>query len=62
MQEKETVRIMLDYLQGAIWISDQETGRPLTGIDIVDNDPIIRELNYKCSEMYSGLGDEVDPA
>lgn len=25
-----TVKIMLDYLQGAIWISDVETGKPLT--------------------------------
>ena len=52
MQEKETVRIMLDYLQGPIWISDPQTGTPLTGIDIIDNDPIIRELNYKCSELH----------
>ena len=29
---KKTVRIRLDYLQGAFWISDIETSDPLTGI------------------------------
>ncbi len=31
----ETVVIQPDYLQGAIWISDQKTGEPLTGIDVI---------------------------
>lgn len=34
----KTVRLMLDYLQGPVWISDAETGEPMTGIDIIDND------------------------
>lgn len=47
------VKIMLDYLQGAIWISDVETGRPLTGIALVDNDEELRRLNYEISYLYS---------
>jgi len=50
----EVIRIMLDFMQGPIWISDSETGEPLTGIDVIDSDSIIKELNYKCSELYSG--------
>lgn len=48
-----TVKIMLDYLQGAIWISDVETGKPLTGIALVDNDEELRRLNYEISYLYS---------
>ena len=51
--DKDNVRIMLDYLQGPIWISDFETGEPFTGIDIVDNDDILRKLNLRCSELYN---------
>lgn len=49
----QTVKIMLDYLQGAIWTSDIETGKPETGIDIVDTDEEIRSLNYEIANMYS---------
>lgn len=38
MNQKEKVKLMFDYLQGPIWISDIKTGIPLTGIDIIDND------------------------
>lgn len=51
--KKQIVKIKLDYLQGPIWLSDISTGKPLTGIDIIDNDEKIRELNYKISEMFS---------
>ena len=44
---------MFDFLQGPIWISDIETGEPLTGIDIIDDDKVLPELNLKCSELYS---------
>ena len=50
---KEKIRIKLDYLQGAIWISDQETGQPITGIKIVDNDEIIKKINYQISSLFS---------
>lgn len=51
--KKEIITIRLDYLQGAIWISDQETGQPITGIDIVDNDKMLSKINYKISDLYS---------
>ena len=51
--KKEIVELMLDYLQGPIWISDVLTGRPCTGINIIDNDEEIRKLNYVISNMYS---------
>lgn len=52
-KKKEVVRIQLDFLQGPNWISDIETGEPFTGIDIIDNDEIIRELNHKAGDMFS---------
>ena len=50
---KEIVRIKLDFLQGPIWISDVETGQPMTGIDIIDNDEKLRKINYEISTLYS---------
>ncbi|WP_293673219.1 hypothetical protein [uncultured Parolsenella sp.] len=47
------IKLMLDYLQGPIWKSDVETGRPNTGISVVDNDEELRRLNYEISELYS---------
>ena len=49
---KEIVRIQLDFLQGPIWISDAETGQPMTGIDIIDNDEKLRKINYEISTLY----------
>ncbi len=51
----QTIKIMLEYLQGPIWLSDSETGEPLTGIRVIDTDSIIRELNFKCSELYNSF-------
>ena len=42
---KQKVKLMFDYLQGAIWTSDVETGEPITGIDIIDKDGIIIKIN-----------------
>lgn len=50
---KKTVRIRFDYLQGPIWISDVETGKPLTGIGLIDNDPVLKELNRQAGQMFS---------
>ena len=50
---KEIIKIRLDYLQGPIWISDVETGQPITGVDVVDNDEIIRQLNYEIACLYN---------
>ncbi len=48
----KTIKLMLDYLQGPIWISDVETGKPMTGIDIIDNDEQIRVLNFEIQNAY----------
>ena len=53
MENKEKVIIQLDFLQGPIWISDFETGEPLTGIEIIDTDPIIKNLNHTISHIYT---------
>ena len=50
---KEIIRIQLDFLQGPIWISDVETGKPMTGIDVIDNDEKLRKINYEISTLYS---------
>ena len=48
----QTVKLMLDFLQGPIWISDVETGKPMTGIDLVDEDEQVRLLNYEIQDLY----------
>ena len=50
---KQKVKLMFDYLQGAIWTSDVETGEPITGIDIIDKDGIIIKINFEMADMYS---------
>ena len=49
----KTIRIMLDFIQGPVWLSDFDTGEPMTGIPVVDNDPIVRELNYACADLFN---------
>ena len=53
IDQKEKVKLMFDYLQGPIWTSDIETGEPLTGVDIIDDDKVLPELNLRCSKLYS---------
>lgn len=50
----QTVKIMLDYLQGPIWTSDVETGNPQTGISVIDESEEIRQLNLKIQEIFDG--------
>ena len=51
--EKQVIKIRLDYLQGPIWMSDIDTGEPLTGIEVIDNDLEIREPNRRAGQMFS---------
>ena len=44
---------MLEYLQGPIWFSDCETGELLTGIEIIDCDDILKQLNVTCANLYN---------
>ncbi len=48
-----TVKLLLDYLQGPIWTSDVQTGKPCTGIAVVDNDEDLRKVNLEISNLYS---------
>lgn len=50
---KDRVILDLDFNQGAIWISDQETGEPITGIDVIDSNKEIAAINKKISDLYS---------
>lgn len=50
---KDKVILDLDFNQGAIWISDQETGEPITGIDVIDTNKEVAVLNKKISDLYS---------
>lgn len=47
-----TIKIQLDFLQGPIWTSDPETGRPQTGVAVVDNDETLRAINYDIQDLY----------
>ncbi len=51
--EKQVIKIQLDYLQGPIWISDAETGEPMMGIEQIDNDAVLKALNYKAGQMFN---------
>lgn len=53
IEEKQVIKIQLDYLQGPIWISDTETGEPMTGIELIDDDDVLKALNYQACQMYS---------
>lgn len=46
------IKIQLDFLQGPIWTSDPETGRPQTGIEVVDNDEQLRAINYDIQDLF----------
>ena len=50
---KEKIKLMFDFLQGAIWTSDIETGEPITGIEVIDTDSIIIKINFEMAELYS---------
>lgn len=52
-QQSKTVKLLLDYLQGLIWKSDSRTGKPMTGISIIDNDAELPSLNFECCQLYS---------
>ena len=51
MEDKTTIRIMLDYLEGPIWLA--ESDNLYTGIPVLDNDPVLLKLNNKIRRMYS---------
>ena len=53
MAEKEEIWIVLSALDGPIIPCDLEDRTPMTGIDVVDNDSVIKRLNHEIGERYS---------
>ena len=53
MIEKEKIEISLDYLKCPITLSDIENGELFTGINIIDNDEIVKKLNFEIANMFS---------
>ncbi len=51
--EKEIVTLMLEPGQYPILLTDYDDRTTYTGIDIIDNDPIVRDLNIRFGELYS---------
>ncbi|MDO4605478.1 MAG: RNA helicase [Helcococcus sp.] len=51
----KTLRIMLDFISGPLWkdVFDTKTKELITGIDIVDNDEYLQQLNEKIQALYS---------
>ena len=58
MKKKKKVRLLLDFFWGPILLSDPNTGEPDTGIDIIDNDTIIKRLCREMSDMYFSYFEE----
>lgn len=50
---KKIIKLSLDILRCPIFLSDIETGEIYTGIKVIDNDPIVKELNHKLGLTYT---------
>lgn len=52
---KEKIKIMLDFNEGPIWgrYLDPITFETQTRIEIVDNDPVLKQLNNDIQQLYS---------
>ncbi len=50
-----TIKLMFDYDEGPIWPNyiDPYTFERSTGIDMIDNDQVIKDICSKMSNMYS---------
>lgn len=59
---KDCIQIMLDYLTGpleGVW--DKEMKSIVTGIDVIDNDREVYELQRKIIDLYHSLWKQVPP-
>ena len=50
---KEEIRLMLEFLTGAILASSCDDGIPCTEIEAINNDPIVIENNFKIGDKFS---------
>lgn len=48
------IKLMFDYNEGPIWPNyiDPYTFERSTGVDLIDNDKIIKEISSKMADMY----------
>jgi len=58
IQEVKTmkvIKIMLDFISGPLWkdIYDEKREELVTGVDVVDNDRYVQELNDEIQDLYS---------
>lgn len=51
--KKREIRLELEIMRCPIFCSDIEDGSIYTGIKVIDNDSIVKELNYKLGCMYT---------
>lgn len=47
-----TVKIKNEYLHGPLWVYNED-GIPVWNPQLIQNDPILKELNEKAEEMFS---------
>ena len=51
--KKKKIDLRADFLRCPILLSDIDTGKVFTGIEVIDNDLIIKELNYKIGNKFN---------
>lgn len=53
--KRKRIRIMLDFLAGPIWREyfDENSGKLIVDIPIIDKDELIQELDDKIQNLYS---------
>ncbi len=53
----KTIKLCLDFLNGPIWkdVYDVKNDVLITGISIIDTDPILQELDKSVQEIYSSF-------
>lgn len=51
----KVIKIMLDFISGPLWkdIYDEKREELVTGVDVVDNDRYVQELNDEIQDLYS---------
>lgn len=50
---KRNITLRLEIFRCPIFNSDINNGEIYTGIEVIDNDPIVKEINYKLGNKYN---------
>ena len=51
--KKRNITLRLEIFRCPIFNSDINNGEIYTGIEVIDNDPIVKEINYKLGNKYN---------